>query len=203
MATDLLTFPRTTDDVAAIAGDSVRAPTLQTGENYVEMRWGKKKTFRVMTFLGIGTAVDALLEKAPRVKDLTADQLYWFNQVNDAGEIEQISYGLQAEIGLGSNGERVTFRKIIGEDYPEIVPPAKPEKPAKVAAPAAADGAEPAPKAKRGRKAKVVETAAAEATPATDEALVPLDGDVTDATAEAPVDLSTAEQPEVDDRVAA
>jgi hypothetical protein len=188
MATDILTFPRTTDEVAQIAGDSVRAPTLQTGENYVEMRWGKKKTFRVVQFLGIGTAANALLEKAPRIKDMTADVRYFFNQVNDAGEIESIEYGLQAEIGLGSNDERVTFRKIIGETYPEIVAPVKAPKAPK--APVTTEG-EAAPKAKRGRKAKVVatETPVSE-TPAEAEALVPLDGDVTDATA-------------TDDRVAA
>jgi hypothetical protein len=193
MATDLLNFPRSSDDVLAIAGDSVRAPTLQRGENYIQALWGKKKTFRIVTFLGIGTSLDTLIEKAPRIKDLTTDQRYFFNQVNDAGEIETVGLGMSESVLSvvdGDNWQRVTFLKIKGEDYPAIVVAPKAPRAPKVAA--TTENGEVAPKAKRGRKPKVVATEA-------ETALVPLDGDVTDAT----IDPSVAEQPETDDRVAA
>ena len=213
MATDLLTFPRTSDEVAKIAGDSVRSPTLQRGENYVQRLWGKKITFSVVQFIGIGTAVDALLEKAPRIKDLTTDQRYFFNFVNDAGEIETVGLGMNENVLVrGDAKERVTFLKVLGETYPAPAPVVKP-----AAAPApAAEGETPAEPKKRGRKpgkkadAAATVPAAAEAPATVEEALVPLADDVTDATvvdpAEAPqpdVEAPVAETHEGDDRVAA
>ena len=207
MATDLLSFTRDSDEVKnTLERDGVRAPALIPGQNYIERRWGKKITYSVVQYLGVGPSIDALLEKAPRIKDLNANgqNFLFFNVVNDAGEIETIALAK----GEGDNdvivrgGDRVTFKKVAGEVYPTPVVPAKP-----ATAPAAAA----APKkegAKRGRKpgkkATEAELAAAVAPAegAVEEAPVPLADDVTDATA---AHAGEGDQPEThgDDRAAA
>ena len=155
MASDLLTLPQTSDEVAAISTETVRTPALQVGENYSQRKWptpgAKKESFRVVQFLGAGTSSDVLLNKVPAVKGLAADVRFWFNIVNAVGEIETI--GLTTDNGgalLEGEGNlrgRVTFRKLTTEVYPAVpakVPAAKVVDPNKIPA-------------KRGRKAKVVE----------------------------------------------
>jgi hypothetical protein len=169
MATDLNTLPTTSDEAAALATDVVRTTALQVGENYVQRKWptsaNKKEIFRVVRFLGAGTTPDALLAVVPSIKGLANDVSFWFEFINDAGEIETV--GLTTDNGgalldgEGNSRGRVTFRKISTEIYPSL--PVKAPKAKKVIDPNATP-------VKRGRKPKatvspvtpVIETATTE-----------------------------------------
>lgn len=145
---------------------SIRAPKLVPGENYVMSAWtGKEKTKRAVEFVGVGPAIDELVEKTPRLKDLGEGQFFFFKALDADGNDEVVAafgYGDVLCIGIpqvkdgieASVATRVTF---FSETAPVKAAPA-PKAPK-------------APKASKADKAKeVVDTTNPEALAAAEEA---------------------------------
>lgn len=139
---------------------SIRAPKLVPGENYVMSAWtGKEKTKRAVEFVGVGPAIDELVEKTPRLKDLGEGQFFFFKALDADGKDEVVAafgYGDVLCIGIpqvkdgieASVATRVTF-------FSETAPVK----------------AAPAPKAPKADKAKeVVDTTNPEALATAEEA---------------------------------
>ena len=100
---------------------SIRAPKLVAGETYVMSAWtGKEKAKRAVEFVGVGPAIDELVEKTPRLKDLGEGQFFFFKALNEEGAEEIVAafgYGDVLCIGVpqvkdgieASVATRVTF----------------------------------------------------------------------------------------------